>query len=945
VRTSPRLPRSHTLLGAMLLAGLCACTGPRKFAGDDAPTIKTLAGREIEVQADPGIAATESKAILAYRQFLDAAPRAEQRGEAMRRLGDLEMDAADAQAESASSASGVPDYRAAITRYRDYLKTYPDDPGNDRVIYQLSRAHEQAGELEVALKLLDQLVKDYPETGYREEANFRRGELLFSTRDYAGAERAFDSVVQRDVRNAYHERSLYMHGWSLFKLGRLEDALQSFFGVLDLKVAGRVGDGDLDTLGGLTRADRELVEDTFRVTSLSLQNLKGAESIPEYTKMPVRRGYEFRVYQQLGELYLKQDRVKDAADTFGAFVKREPLHAQAPILAARVIDIYQEAGFATLALDAKKDYVSRYGADSEFRRSNPPGWAGAQPLVKTHLAELARHYHASAQKSKDTADYQEAVRWYRAYLQAFPNEPDTAQNNFLLAELLYEDKRFADAAAEYEKTAYQYPPGERNADAGYAALLSYAAQEKTTAPAALPALQQAGIASAERFAKNFAGDSRTGLVLTNAAEKLFALRDGGRANDLALQALALVPPIPQAQRRVAFTVLAHNAFERSKFDEAERYYTEVIGTTTEKDPARAEFVERLAASVYKQGEKARADGQVRDAAGHFARVATLAPTSAVRITAQYDAAAILIGLKDWDAAGKSLEELRQRYPGHPLQDDINAKLAVVYLEKGQWAQAGAEMERLAATKKDPVQAREALFQAADLYDKAIEKGAPRAKATQAFERYVKQYPQPLAPALEARARLAKLAKADGNATREFALMKEIFQADQGGGAARTDRTRFLGANAALALAEPTLDAYRKVPLVEPLARQLKLKKAKMDDVLKAYAVATDYGVAEVTTAATFHIASLYQDFGKSLLTSQRPKKLNKTELEQYNLMLEEQADPFQEKATELHEVNARRTASGIYDKWVMNSFKALAEMRPLRYGKVERSEGAIDAIR
>jgi hypothetical protein len=33
-----------------------------------------------------------------------------------------------------------------------------------------------------------------------------------------------------------------MQGWSLFKQGRLEEALHSFFGVLDLKVGGREGE-------------------------------------------------------------------------------------------------------------------------------------------------------------------------------------------------------------------------------------------------------------------------------------------------------------------------------------------------------------------------------------------------------------------------------------------------------------------------------------------------------------------------------------------------------------------------------------------------------------------------------------------------------------------------------------------------------------------------------
>jgi hypothetical protein len=35
----------------------------------------------------------------------------------------------------------------------------------------------------------------------------------------------------------------------------------------------------------------------------------------------------------------------------------------------------------------------------------------------------------------------------------------------------------------------------------------------------------------------------------------------------------------------------------------------------------------------------------------------------------------------------------------------------------------------------------------------------------------------------------------------------------------------------------------------------------------------------------------------------------------------------------------------VYDKWVQASFDALRELRPVRYGKVERSEGVVDAIR
>lgn len=932
---------SLVLTAVALACLLSACAGGRRGTPDNEPTLKTLAGREVRVDKDGAVVATESQAIEAYNKFLSIAPNAPQRAEAMRRIGDLEMDVADGKSEEASAN---PDYRAAIKRYQDFLKAYPNDPANDRVLYQLARAHEQGGDLPTALKTLDQLVKDYPATRYREEAQFRRGELLFTARDYPNAEKAYTTVLAAGKDGNFHDRALYMHGWSQFKQGRLDDSLRSFFGVLDIKLGGREGDGNDDSLQGLkglTRADREMVEDTFRVMSISLSNLQGAETIPPYIDAPVRKNYEFRVYEQLGELYIKQERVKDAADTFGAFARRNPLHAQAPQLQSRVIDLYEKNGFATLALAAKKEFVENYSVTSAFRKANPKGWDLAQPRVKTHLTELAQFYHASAQKSKASADYQEAARWYRAFLASFPNDKDAPQNNFLLAELLTDDGRIEEAGVEYEKTAYNYPKHAKSADAGYAALLSYAQRQKKAAPADVPALQRTSVASALRFADNFGDDPRAAPVLADSAEKLYALKDNEQAAVVAQRVLDLKPAAGDAQRRVAWTVLAHTAFERGAFDESEKRYAETLKLVPEKDAARNELVERQAAAIYKQGEKAREAGNTRDAVAHFARVGAVAPQSSVRANADYDAAAAMISLKDWDGATRTLEDFRQRYPNHALQGEVSGKLAVAYMEKGQWAGAAGEFERLASTSKDPKIARDALWQAAEFYEKAKQRGP----AGKAYERYLAANPQPLEPAVEARYRLAKIAKEDGNATREAALMRDIYNADQNGGSARTNRTRYLGATAALAMAEPVAASYRQVTLVEPLKKNLALKKAKMDETLKAYAVAADYGVADVMTAATYQIALVYREFGKALMSSERPKKLSKVEREQYDVLLEEQAFPFEEKATEYHELNARRTSTGVYDQWVKRSFDALRELRPVRYGKNERSEEVIDVIR
>ncbi|MEX0853575.1 MAG: hypothetical protein WD036_09890 [Bauldia sp.] len=118
----------------------------------------------------------------------------------------------------------------------------------------------------------------------------------------------------------------------------------------------------------------------------------------------------------------------------------------------------------------------------------------------------------------------------------------------------------------------------------------------------------------------------------------------------------------------------------------------------------------------------------------------------------------------------------------------------------------------------------------------------------------------------------------------------------------------------------------------------------MEDVLEAYGKAAEYGVAEVTTAATYRLGEVYQQFSRDLMESERPRDMDTEALEQYDLLLEEQAFPFEEKAIELFEVNAARSAEGVYDEWVRRSFSALAAMVPARYAKLERSEDVVTSL-
>jgi tetratricopeptide (TPR) repeat protein len=400
------------------------------------------------------------------------------------------------------------------------------------------------------------------------------------------------------------------------------------------------------------------------------------------------------------------------------------------------------------------------------------------------------------------------------------------------------------------------------------------------------------------------------------------------------------PPATAEQRRVVWTVAAHSRYETGNFAEAEIGYQEALKLMPPQDPDRAAMTDRLASAVYRQGEQSRDAGKLRDAAKHFLRVAQVAPQSSIRPTAEYDAAAALIGANDWDNALLILENFRRSYPKHELQPEVDKKLAAGYLQTNQPGKAAGEFERIVASATDPTTKREALMQAADLYSKGGEEGRSIAMLTQ----YVKDFPQPLEPAMEARYRLAQYHQQQRNPQAASEWYAQIVQADRSAGSQRTDRTRYLAAKSSLELAKGAMAAYQRVSLVNPLKENIAQKRQLMQNTLNQYGQAADYQVAEVSTEATYLSGMVYNDFSRAIMKSQRPPGLQGEALEEYELLLEEQAIPFEDKAIEVHEINVRRINDGLYDEWVQKSLTDLKQLLPARYNKEERDGNAVTRV-
>ncbi|MDJ0938223.1 MAG: tetratricopeptide repeat protein [Woeseiaceae bacterium] len=935
----------YLLLLIVALAGLLVAADADARKVKKKETIKSLENKTVEVRPGNVIVNSNDLARDNYRAFLDlVSDDPDLRAEAMRRLGDLELEATEAQ-QLTDNIEGLDGYDNAVDLYQQLLEAYPDYRRNDTVLYQLARGYEIGGRNDEALVVLNRLVEKFPDTPMLDEVQFRRGEMLFLRKNYNDAEVAYAAVVNYGEESRFYEQSLYKLGWSQFKLAWYEDSFEPFFELLDRKLSGiELKDGE-DRLESLERAERELVEDTFRVLSIAFSYMEGAAAIDKYmAARGVQPEYAFVIYMNLGDLYLQKQRFSDAARTYEAFVGQDPFHPKAPLLQVEVIEAYKQGGFPDLVLEGKKGFVERYGMDGEFWvRNSPDENTAVKGHLKTNLTDLAQYYHAEAQANGKISDYQEAARWYRKYLAFFPEDPDSANTNFLLAEILFESKDFELATTEYERTAYAYPLHERSAEAGYAALLSYQAYEETLEDAtARNTWHQAYLDSGLRFAETYPEHPESGAVLTLVAEDLFEQNQFDLALAVGQLVVAKQPPVKPELARTAWTVIAHSQFDTNDFASAEQSYYQLRAfTPTDDAQATKDIKDRIASSIYKQGEMARDAGALDTAVGHFTRLGQVVPDSDIRATAEYDAAAALISMQAWDRASGVLEKFRNDYPDSEFADDINQKLAVTYLESGRGVEAAREFERIAtAEASEPEIRREALWKASELYEKSGSIGDEK----RVLLAIVTRYPNPIAESIEARSRMLEIAEQTGDNNERIRILNDLVDVDRRAGSQRSDRTRYLAAKASIELAEPVRRRFEVMKLKQPLKESVKLKRELMEDVIKVYSDAADYGVAEVTTAATFRLAGVYETFSVDLMQSERPADLDALALEQYELLLEEQIYPFEEKAIDLYKANTDRAADGVYDEWVQKSFNRLAGLMPARYAKTERSENVVTAL-
>ena len=484
---------------------------------------------------------------------------------------------------------------------------------------------------------------------------------------------------------------------------------------------------------------------------------------------------------------------------YRAFATREPNSEYSPGLSMQAIDAYRKGGFTALVLEGKREYVALYNYGTPFWQGrNKADYPNIAKELKINLKDVATYFHAEAQKSKKVDQYREAARWYRTYLESFPDDPESFGTNYLLSETLYSSEDYQGAAAEFTKTAYDYPRNPRSAAAAYAALGSYTKYEATLPAAEKTEAHKLAVDAGVKFGTSFPEHPDSAGVLTRAAEDIFATQgpaalDRGREPGARAPAAGRPAEAPHRLHHHRPGEFRPAAVRRS----GEGLHRGARPAAAERQDARRSHRAYRLSPCTARAKPSRSPATAPGAVDDFLRISQVAGTSKIAVAGR-----IRRGRAAHHAQGMAARHPGARaFPRQQPEERIHrrrhqeARGRLRRDRPGRPGRGGVRAHRDEPRRDEGHPAR-GQPQAADLYAKA----GNTPKAVGMLERFVVTYPTPVADSIEARQKLADIAGTAGTVDKQRYWQREIVNADRNAGAGRTDRTQYLAAKSQLALA-------------------------------------------------------------------------------------------------------------------------------------------------
>ncbi|MBL9037290.1 MAG: tetratricopeptide repeat protein [Archangium sp.] len=343
----------------------------------------------------------------------------------------------------------------AVQIYNRILREFTDFKDSDKVTFYLAHEQRELGEFDKPveanmLKTLGDLVRKYPSSPLRMEAEQILGDYWFDKADLKQSEDHFKAILDAPA-SAVHDLARYKMGWIRINQQNHNDAVNYFeAAAASAPVAG------VDVTKALNVKREALLDLVYSYTEA--RPPKGA--IQYFEKLSDSRATFSLALDKLGNRYFIKQQFEFAIPALRKLLEIQP---DPELEVERVEKLYDSIKAAKGKVQPKAEDVAYLVRAAVDVKKDPTKDEPSRKKVLIELEEMARDLsttiHVQAQKKEDKALYVEAAAAYDRYLNLFrPKQYATAmmQNR---ADALFAAKRFPESARQFEELALYLEAG------------------------------------------------------------------------------------------------------------------------------------------------------------------------------------------------------------------------------------------------------------------------------------------------------------------------------------------------------------------------------------------------------------------------------------------------------------------------------------------------------
>lgn len=378
---------------------------------------------------------------------------------------------AESRPEGATGAIVSPETRLlkqkAVQLYHRLLREWPDFHDGDKVTFYLAHEQRELGSFDDMLKTLGELIRKYPRSPLRLEAEQILGDYYFDKADLATAEKHYTAILAQPA-SPTHDLARYKMGWIRVNQGKHAEAVPFF----EAAAASEPLPG-VDVKKALNVKREALLDLVYSYTEA--RPAKGA--LNYFEKLSDSRATYALALDKLGNRYFIKQQYEYAIPALRELMEIQPDPDMDLERSQKLYDALKASKGKVMPEPEDLRFLVRAAVVSKKNAELP------EADRKRHLSELeemardlATQLHVAAQKKNDKPLYLKAAAAYREYLGLFRPEQWVRPMMKNRADALFAAGVFPEAARQFEELArYQENAKDEKAveEALYGALLAH----------------------------------------------------------------------------------------------------------------------------------------------------------------------------------------------------------------------------------------------------------------------------------------------------------------------------------------------------------------------------------------------------------------------------------------------------------------------------------------